>query len=1265
MKKFTLLLSCIAFLLIGNIQAQTIVAGGNIESNTTWSLSGSPYLIQGDITVNANVTLTIQPDVVVKFNDYWAGINVYGSLNAIGTANDSIFFTSIKDDVHGGDSNGDGTDTSPAPDQWSAIQYFAGSTGSLKYCFIGFGGGEGSASINIFDNSIIIENNTIAYSQERGIYVENASPDINNNLIKNNLNEGIYFTGFDASKTLSLSNNTFLNNHRAIFALLSDETADITLINNQSTGADAAGYGRNGFNLQGTIAGINTFTGQAGNDFPFILYSDLNVNADASLTITEGTTVKFEDYWAGINVYGTLIADGTSNDSIIFTALADDAHGGDCNGDGSTTTPASNQWSTVQYLAGSSGSLNYCFIGYGGGEGSANIHVFDSDVDIENCTILNSEERGIYVENASPDINNNLIKNNLNEGIYFTGFDASKALSLSNNIFLNNHRAVFALLSDETADITLINNQSTGADANGYGRNGFNLQGTIAGINTFTGQAGNDFPFILYSDLNVNEDASLTITEGSTVKFEDYWAGINVYGTLIADGTTNDSIIFTSVKDDAHGGDSNGDGTETAPASNQWSTVQYLAGSSGSLKYCFIGYGGGEGSANIHIFDSDVDIENCTILNSEERGIYVENASPDINNNLIKNNLNEGVYFTGFDASKTLSLSNNIFLNNHRAVFALLSDETADITLINNQSTGADANGYGRNGFNLQGTIAGTNTFTGQKDDDFPFILYSDLTVKAEASLTITEGTKVKFEDYWAGIDVYGDLSAIGTENDSIIFTSIKDDAHGGDSNGDGTATTPASNLWSTIQYNASSTGGLKYCFIGYGGGEGSANIHVWDSDVEIEHNTILHSEERGIYVDNASPDINYNVINNNLKEGVYFNGFDTLKALSLNNNIFLNNNKAIFALLSNETADITLINNESTGADANGYGRNGFNMQGTIAGTNTYTGQTDNDFPFIIQEGDINIQTDASLTLTAGSKVKFENYWSGINVYGTLIADGTSNDSIVFTALADDAHGGDCNGDGTTTTPASNQWSTVQYLAGSSGSLKYCFLGYGGGEGSANIHVIDSDVDIEYCTILNSEERGIYVENASPEINYNVIANNLTEGIYTLSGANPIIRNNNIYNNTNYGIFNADASLDVDALNNWWGDASGPYHADNNPNGIGNSVSDHVLFSPWYESPVDLNTSIEELSENSIIKGIWPNPVDFSSQVTYHVETAGRVSVRILDLSGRTVLSLLEAYQIPGEYTVPIDGDKLTNGVYLLCFETENNFQIQKFIKQ
>jgi len=62
------------------------------------------------------------------------------------------------------------------------------------------------------------------------------------------------------------------------------------------------------------------------------------------------------------------------------------------------------------------------------------------------------------------------------------------------------------------------------------------------------------------------------------------------------------------------------------------------------------------------------------------------------------------------------------------------------------------------------------------------------------------------------------------------------------------------------------------------------------------------------------------------------------------------------------------------------------------------------------------------------------------------------------------------------------------------------------------------------------------------------------------------IIYQNNFENNSAYGLYNDSAS--INAENNWWGNASGPYHPALNPGGLGDRVSDNVDFEPWLTSP-------------------------------------------------------------------------------------------------
>ena len=61
-----LLFSFITLTIISN--AQTVIPPGDVSG--TWTVGGSPYEIQGEITIPDGLTLTIEPGVEVDF--YWA-----------------------------------------------------------------------------------------------------------------------------------------------------------------------------------------------------------------------------------------------------------------------------------------------------------------------------------------------------------------------------------------------------------------------------------------------------------------------------------------------------------------------------------------------------------------------------------------------------------------------------------------------------------------------------------------------------------------------------------------------------------------------------------------------------------------------------------------------------------------------------------------------------------------------------------------------------------------------------------------------------------------------------------------------------------------------------------------------------------------------------------------------------------------------------------------------------------------------------------------
>ena len=100
----------------------------------------------------------------------------------------------------------------------------------------------------------------------------------------------------------------------------------------------------------------------------------------------------------------------------------------------------------------------------------------------------------------------------------------------------------------------------------------------------------------------------------------------------------------------------------------------------------------------------------------------------------------------------------------------------------------------------------------------------------------------------------------------------------------------------------------------------------------------------------------------------------------------------------------------------------------------------------------------------------------------------------------------------------------------------------------------------------IHDNNYGMYLSSCeNNQILNNTIANN-SIGIYIAasSAKDNVFRNNSIFDNSwGMDVYNSYIHS-VDAILNWWGDDSGPFHSTKNPEGKGNRVDSFVNFNPW-----------------------------------------------------------------------------------------------------
>lgn len=402
--------------------------------------------------------------------------------------------------------------------------------------------------------------------------------------------------------------------------------------------------------------------------------------------------------------------------------------------------------------------------------------------------------------------------------------------------------------------------------------------------------------YVINSSFSVAPGVTLTISPGTVIKARATGVGgPSIYGSLIALGTEENPIIFTSSNDDSFFGSL--DEYPSSGLPGDWQGLYFKPGSVGRFDYVHLSYAGYGGSGhgnfvgiendggnveikNSKIFDNhkivsngaggvmtagsgiwnksgDLSVQNSLIENSMV-GVRVDSGNISVSGTTFKKNIDStgqghgyGIYTSGSDS---LTLLNNVFEGNKRTAHIRIAPNFVHSGNVSSDET--------NRGFEIDGDLSGEVVLSG---GDMPYIL-GHIIINSSGKLTVSPGAILKMNDYVASGAIYvngGTLEFPGTPENKIYITSLRDDTIGGDTNGDGDLTLPALKNWASIFLENGSNALFENVELGYGGynwnGEYlniGAAIYQRGAELSIKNSVFHHNRTADIFTDGGNTQI-------------------------------------------------------------------------------------------------------------------------------------------------------------------------------------------------------------------------------------------------------------------------------------------------------------------------------------------------------------------------------------------------------------------------
>jgi len=647
-------------------------------------VTGNTYYLDHDITINSWVTLTIEPWVVVKFDD-WHKMTVYWTLSANWNSWATIVFTSKNDDFYWYTITW--STWSPLAWSWQYV-YFReawSSASVMDYVHVKYAGSNSTYwSISILNSNVNIINWLVSNSKYSSIIITSWSPTVSNNgialwgnydsivikwwspTVQNNVvswwNDWIYITWW-TNMTVTGNSVSLKTWYGVLFW-----TAEPILVWNNNTintnGQDDV------YNIMSLAITSTAWTLKS--DRTIFVVWPTTISSWKTLTIPSWSIIKF-NLGQTVTSYWNIQASWTSWSNIIFTSKNDNSVWATI--PWSTWTPSTWNWGYLYIRdAWSSASIfDYVQLRYGWlNQTYWSIRILNSNATITNSLIDYSRYNWIIISSWNPTVTDNTITNGWTydaikialwsptvqnntivwggDWIYITW--GTNMTVTDNNISWNSWYGVLYW----TAEPILVWNNNT-INTNGQD-DVYNIMSLAITSTSWTLKSDRTI-FVVWAT-TITSWKTLTIPSWLIIKF-NLGQTVTSYWNIQASWTSWSNITFTTINDNSVWATI--PWSTWTPVTWNWAYIYFNGAwsSSSSMDYTQIRYGWSNQTYwSIRILNSNATITNSLFYYSRYNWIVISSWNPIINSNIIINWTYSWIKYTAW----TPVISYNLFYNN-------------------------------------------------------------------------------------------------------------------------------------------------------------------------------------------------------------------------------------------------------------------------------------------------------------------------------------------------------------------------------------------------------------------------------------------------------------------------------------------------------------------------------------------------------------------------------------------------------------------------